>query len=255
MPEFNIAKTADLIDRVSRNFIVRPTGISNVIGLSGFVFDIVDEETVSIDSDITDHYVEDNKAIQDHVALRPERFTVRGFIGELSQLFPSRLLEVVTKVQRLVNLAVYQPTLTPQASQENAKVENDNIQKLTPLDTAQNLYDIFTNKNTTATKQQRGFNFFYSMYLTRQFFIVETPYNIFTDMMIESLRVTQGSDTNIISDFGITFKKIRTADTEFIPVVTVFDGRSADQISDTVEKGKSQGEPATPGFLKSIYSP
>jgi len=250
----DVVKAAELLKSASRNFIVRPTGISKVIGLSGFVFDVVEDEEVSFESDITDHYVEDNKAIQDHVALRPERFTVRGFVGELSQLFPSPLLAIVTKVQRLAVLTAYIPTLTNQATQKSTKVANENIQKLTPIENAQNLYDIFSNKNTTATKQQQAFNFFYSMYTSRQFFIVETPYNIFDNTVIESMKIVQGGETNLISDFSITFKKIRVAETQFLPTQNVFNGRSEAMASSVVDKGKSQGQPAETSLLHKIFS-
>ena len=250
----NVVKAAELLKSAARNIIVRPTGISKVIGLSGFVFDVVEDEEISLESDITDHYVEDNNAIQDHVALRPERFTVRGFIGELSHLFPSPLLQIVTKIQRLVVLTSYIPTLTNQSTQKSTKVGNDNIQQLTPLESAQNLYDIFADKNTTATKQQQAFNFFYSMYTTRQFFIVETPYNIFDNMLIESMKIVQGGETNLISDFSITFKKIRIAETQFLPTQNVFDGRSEAMISSVADKGKSQGQPAETSLLNKIFN-
>ena len=250
----DIVKAAELLKSASRNSIVRPTGISKVIGLSGFIFNVVEDEEISIESDITDHYVEDNNAIQDHVALRPERFTVRGFVGELSQLFPSDLLKVVTKVQRLVVLTNYIPTLTNQATQKSTKIENDNIQHLNPIENAQHLYDIFADKNTTATKQQQAFNFFYTMYLSRQFFIVETPYNIFDNMVIESMKIVQGGETNLISDFSITFKKIRVAETQFLPTQNVFDGRSEAMKSSALEKGKSQGQPAETSALHKIFN-
>ncbi len=250
----DVVKAAELLKSASRNFIVRPTGLSKVIGLSGFVFDVIEGEEVSIDSDITDHYVEDNQAIQDHIALKAERFTVSGFVGELSQLFPSQLVKIVSKIQRLAVLTSYIPTLSNQAIQKNTKIANDNIQELNVLENAQNLYDLFADKNTTATKQQQAFNFFYSMQRTRQFFIVETPYNIFDNMAIESMRIMQGGETNLISDFSITFKKIRVAETSFIATQNIYDARSKEMIDSIKQKGKSQGVLVDTSFLSKVYN-
>jgi len=53
-----------------------------------FAFDIEDENTVSLESDITDHFAEGNISIEDMIALRPEKITVHGFKGELANIFP-----------------------------------------------------------------------------------------------------------------------------------------------------------------------
>jgi len=52
-------------------------------GLNGFLFDIDDSDQVTFESDITDHYVEDNTAVQDHIALRPIQIMLKRFQGEV----------------------------------------------------------------------------------------------------------------------------------------------------------------------------
>ena len=240
----DVGKVASLLDKVSKNFIVRPTGIPNVIGLSGFVFDVIENEEITLSAEITDHYVEDNTVISDHIALKPEMFTVRGFVGELTQLFDNDLLEVVTDIQRLAVLALYQPTFSPQTSQNNNTIIDQAEKAISAVELAQNFYEVFSDKNTSANKQQRAFNFFYSMYLSRQLFTVETPYNIFENMAIETCRLIQDKVTNQVTDIGITFKKIRTIETEFI-ASAITSGRSSDMFSDVVEKGLSQGQSVT----------
>src|SRR6266576_7254366 len=49
------------------------------------------EQTASLQSDITDHYIEDNTALQDQIALKPEETTTHGFIGELNDVAPPAL--------------------------------------------------------------------------------------------------------------------------------------------------------------------
>ena len=52
-------------------------------GIQGFVFDVPLENTITLRSQITDHYVEENYAIQDHVAVEPIRIRAAGKVGEL----------------------------------------------------------------------------------------------------------------------------------------------------------------------------
>ena len=248
-----IAKIAELVKKVANNAVVSPLGIPNVIGLSGFVFDIISNEEVSFDSDITDHYVEDNTVIQDHVALKPEIVTVRGFVGELTQLFPNQLLEVISKVQRLAVLAIYQPTFAPQSTEKNTSIVDKALSVVSAVELAQSAYDIFADKNTAANRQQIAFNFFYSMWLSRQFFTVETPYKIFSDMVIQSVRIIQDEATNQMSDFVITFKKIRMASTEFSVTKTI-NGRASDMIDEVVEKGLSQGQSVVTNTVSQFFS-
>jgi len=172
----------------------------------GFLFHIVGEESVSISSDITDHYIEDNTALQDHIALRPETITISGFIGELNNVTPDLLLPVKAVVDRLAMLGGYVPGLTSSA--------------LRAYNTAEQLYRIADKAKQalaklsgfdSGTKQQKAFNEFYYHYLNRQLFYVQTPYAMFSNMAIQSMRFTQNEGDKNSSDIEITFKKIRLA--------------------------------------------
>lgn len=45
-------------------------------------FDIIDDESCSVEASITDNYVESNYALQDHVAVKPRIYRLKGYIGE-----------------------------------------------------------------------------------------------------------------------------------------------------------------------------
>lgn len=75
------------VSTLQNKAIVRPDNPPR--GIAGFLFDIRQEETIELNSDITDHYVEDNTAIQDQVALKPEMITLRGLVAELSTHSPT----------------------------------------------------------------------------------------------------------------------------------------------------------------------
>ena len=74
------------ITTLDNKAIVRPN--NPPAGIAGFLFDLQADDEIHLQSDITDHYVEDNTAIQDHIALRPEEITLKGLVAELTDASP-----------------------------------------------------------------------------------------------------------------------------------------------------------------------
>lgn len=204
-----IKNAADLIKNVVNQYIVRSTSSS----VNGFVFDVLDEESMYLDSEITDHYVEENFAVQDHIARRPERFMLRGFVGELTDIFSNTFLSLLTNIQSLSSIGGFLPEFASQATQVYSKIADTASKAGQVLNQAQNVYDIFFQKSTTATKQQNAYNYFYTMWLARTLCTIETPYGVLSNMAIESVRAVQHGDTRFISDITVTFKKIRITST------------------------------------------
>lgn len=203
----------NLIKNVVNQYIVRPTGGRDTTGINGFVFDVIDDEEVMLDSDITDHYIEDNSAIQDHIALRPLRFTIRGYVAEITDLFPNTFIGLLTKVQSLASIGLFLPAFTYQATVFYANIAALASRVGQVLNQAGNLNTIINRASTKATKQQEAYNKFQSLWGSRQLCSVETPYGIFENMAIESVRALQAGNTRFISDFTVTFKQIRTVTT------------------------------------------
>lgn len=245
-----IAQTTNLIEQIITQAVVRPTGNPGLTGISGFLFDIVGSEDVSIDSDITDHYVEENYAIQDHIALRPERFTVKGYAGEIYDRFSDGVKVAMTVLDKLAILSTMAPEFAAQAEQLYSSLVSGSLNVSQIINTGTSLYDIFVQAITTSTRQQAAFNYFYALWKSRTLCTVETPWNVFTDMAIESIRGHQGEDSKYISDFSVTFKKIRKAEVAVsvgISIETIVEnskkyaGRAADMVSAVVSKGVTSG--------------
>ncbi len=208
-----IQNAGNLISSAVDQAIVRPLGMPNLNGVSGMVMDILEDEEILIDSDITDHYVEQNYAIQDHIALKPIRFSLKGYVGEQVDVLPNALASIFTQVTGLVTLGGLAPQFNLQDSQFYAKV-NDVAQKgINVIKQARNIFQLFNQSSTTTNKQQTIYQYFFNMWKTRQLCSVETPYAIFENMAIESIRALQAGDTNMISEFVVTFKQIRTVAT------------------------------------------
>ena len=220
----------DLINNVVNQFIVKPTGSSGFIGTGGFVFDVLGDEDATFDADITDHYIESNYAIQDHIALKPPRFTLSGYIGELKDIFQNSFLNILTTIQSMSAIGPYDLVFGSQATQVYGELAGIASQIGTIMNQASNAYHVLTGASTTVSKQQEAYSYFVNLYLDRVLCQVETPWATWQNMAIESIRIVQKADNNMVSEFSITFKQIRTVSTEkytSIPISATFNGETA----------------------------
>lgn len=110
------------------------------------------------------------------------------------------------------------------------------------------------------TRQSSAFLYFYSLWRGRQLFSVETPWGIWTNMAILSIRAEQGQDSRYASDFTVVFKKIRIAETVTVQVGQLA-GRNAFQVaaSDPTQNGNvgqaAVSEPEKQSILRSLFGP
>ena len=226
-------------------FLQQPTAI---------LFHYEGEQTMTIESDITDHYIEDNTALQDQIALRPETVTTHGYIGELNDIPPAALAAIQAIANRLTVISAYTPVLSSTALlayneaflayQLAANAVNSAVSAVSSIAGA-----ISGTPGQVQSKQQAAFQQFYGYWQQRTLFTVQTPWGIFKDMAIKSLRVIQDAETNVISDFEVSFKRIRVAPTALNLFSTVSLGRAADAASGITDLGTS---PANSGASTSV---
>jgi len=200
---------------------------------STLLFHYEGENIVDLQSDITDHYIEDNTAIQDQVALKPEIVRVSGYIGELNDVVPSVLAPLRLIADKLTTIGAYTPSLSASAliAYNRAKLVYDTVEQ-----TSRSLVDTWNWANgvgglneiggqgiilpdgtrlskTYQDKQQTMFQLFYGYWRNRYLFDVQTPWAIFKNMAIQSLTATQDEQTRVITEFSVTFKMLRFATT------------------------------------------
>jgi|SRR6185312_1557177 len=189
------------------------------------------EQTVSLESDITDHFIEDNTSIQDQIALRPEIITTHGFIGELNDVPPPGLAIVQAAANKLTSISAYVPALSTTALiayneafaayQIANSATNAAISAWSSIigDNGTSVIDGGTEitEANNQNRQQTMFQQFYAYWRNRYLFTVQTPWAVFQNCAIFKLRAIQSEETNVISDFEVTFKLIRMASTESTP--------------------------------------
>ena len=240
IPTLNVANL--LTGQLSQVF-VKPVGSGTSIN-GTFIFDtVVDDETVAM-SDITDHYVEANYAIQDHITLKPIKVTVRGYIGELVYTAPQSIFNalVPSPVQSILDSLA--PKFTSQAQAFFGKIQQTQNQVNQVIGQANNLYNLLTNKTTSSSKQQKAYYTFVNLQAGRALCQVDTPFDSYKNMAIETISVNQKGESNMVSEFSITFKQIRTVDDLSLgaPVAV---GRVANSLLPTINKGQVMGVPLT----------
>ena len=201
-----------LVDNVTSQFIVTPLSPST-IGVSGFIFDIIGNQEFMLDSEITDSYTETNISYQDQIALRPEQFTLSGYVGELAQDFPNNFTDVITALAAFGIVPNMGPTLNSQDEQYYDQLALVAASENSIINTATDVYDIFSAFSTTVTNQQNAFQYFYNLWLSRTLCEVETPWGVLQNMAILTVRARQDETTRLVSDFSVTFKAMRFAST------------------------------------------
>lgn len=199
-------------------YVVRP---ANAFGLGGFVFDIEGETTVTLKSDITDHFLEDNTTIQDHIAIKPKKVTLNTYVGELTYKPESDLTDAVeTVVRKLTTINAYLPELTETAqaivdfNSEDLTNITDSLESVTAqtVNKATDYYSMVQNLLNSGNKQQDAYMYFKSLMEQKILVSLQTPFEYMNNMAIESVTAFQGEESKFISNFTITLKEIRTAE-------------------------------------------
>lgn len=232
------------------------------------------ENTSTLESDITDHFVEDNTAIQNQIALRPVLVTTQGFIGELNNVPPNAAFQAAqVAAQKLTVIAGYTPSLSTTALlaydealaayQAAASLVNSAVSAYSSI-TGQGGESVINGTGVdlqpNQTKQQQYYQQFYGYWASRTLFTVQTPWAIFQNMAIKTLRAIQSAETNTISDFEITFKQIRFASTQF-SITTLYNnvagnaqGRLQNQAAPLTTLGTSTLTSSTTAFSPGAFA-
>jgi hypothetical protein len=217
-----MADSLDSLIAGLQNYVVAPL---NAFGLGGFVFDVQGEARARLDTEITDHYSEDNRALQDHIAIKPKRITLKGYVGELVYTQTtggsSSIVQQVT--QKLTSISGYLPALSAAATQAQQLLANPSASDITlnsvagALPAAADLYALVKNSLGAfgdMKNQQNAYNYFNSCREQKILMGIQTPWEFLTNMAIETIDAIQSEDTKFMTDFSITFKQLRIAQTQ-----------------------------------------
>lgn len=227
--------------------------ILGATGIAGFKFHVPESEMVKFENDITDHYVDTGTAIQDHIVQKPITITVTGLVGDY---FYSN-----NKIEDLFALVV--PTLTivkeyilPQLSQAlNLKLGQPKELPVIQLPggpqaplvgevakrnfSIMDLFSLFQSLYKLKSAQTRAFLFLEALWKSRALFSVETTWQRFDNMTVQSIQAKRDNNADI-TEFTATFKQIAFAET-LTESYQQYTNRRIQEMSKTVDKGLENG--------------
>ncbi len=205
-----------------RTALVRPQNPPP--GVAGFLFDIDEDSMVEMASDITDHFVENNTALQDHIANRPVEIETNGCVGELVA-FPDNSLSTIAATNAIPDAlpdnADITPELTPEAQQNldlSDAVDASANAGVADTNSLAGYFGVNSPQPPQITRQSNALLYFYQLRQARILFSVETPWGFWNNMAIQNISVKQGRESKFQSDFSVRFKQISIAES---PAVTL----------------------------------
>lgn len=201
--------------------------------------DIIGDEKVVLENDVTDNYVETNIAYQDQISIKPVTYTISGEVGELVYYKNDNDNSILTAVpEKLTQVASFVPSISSTVSSVRDKaIKVSNIL---------NSVDNFANRVSKLTKEEdlqtRAFNRLVQLRNTREPINVRCPWGILTGFVITRIEFTQESETKDKTKITISFKELRTTQLG----ETLFDSDRYQGVekltrSPLVEKGQTTG--------------
>lgn len=186
-------------------------------------FGICTQNNLSLKSDITNHYTEENYWINDHWAINPPQYTLSGLIGELIYTVPegwAQKIESLYGPTGLGLLSVLSPTLGSYTSgvlNITRKVQSVVNKYINIAKQSANKIKDFVLKKAgitvvKKTNQRRVLDELENLMNNRVLVNVVTPYGTYNRLAIVAINIRQNENTRFISDVEITFQKWRSVD-------------------------------------------
>lgn len=219
--------------------------------------DIVGDETLNADCDVTDHYVESNTAYQDQIALKPKIYTITGEIGELVWYQRNPVSQTLGQVaQKLEGVISFLPIRSRSFNQMKNTVmkasqwvdtASNAVQKLSSL--TRGVVGTFTqdgeekNIEGALSRQTQAYLILLSYRDNRIPLSIRTPWGILKSYVITNLELKQPKESKDKSLINITFKEFRTTSIRTVPFDSKkYQGNAAFENQPKTEQGTTQGE-------------
>jgi hypothetical protein len=210
---------------------------------SSFLFDVMEEEELNIEADITDYYLEDNSPVQDHIAFKPITIKLHGFIAEVADTPPALLKALASIVDKLQVLGPWAPSLTSQAQQAYNNISRTYQGYAKLLNATGSTLKGLIGGDKPITKQANAFNTLSFIQKRKQLCDVQTPFQTYSNMVIQTITALQGKESKSISDFTVTMKQMNFA--KVLNVADTYAKRLGHKAAPLDDKGATKGKPTS----------
>ena len=250
-----------LAQKMWKNTVNAGEAIVNILGatgIAGFKFNVPQSEQVRFENEITDHYVESNYAIQDHIARKPVVITLSGLIGDYFYTVNEieDMLALITPTITLVKELI--PQITSVVKRQKVSFTKEQQQKLIKQDdgsykvsvngkqneyefNTMDLFTLFQSLYKLKSAQTRAFLFFEALWKSGARFSVETTWKRYDNMVVQS--VTPKRDNNAdITEFTIVCKQMEFVSSK-VETIEEYKNRTQLQKATATNKGAVKGTP------------
>ena len=186
--------------------------------LHSLKFHVYGTESINLQADITDNYVENNIAYQDHIALKPRVFTVTGEVGELTWFKNEEENSLIGAVaQKLQPVVAFLPPISKQAQAAQDKA----LKILGLVDSLDNFatrtltsFTKYSDEKGALTEQQRSYEYLLKLWSDRVPINIKTPWAKLSDFVIQNIEFTQPDRTKDKTQVKISLKEFRSVKTK-----------------------------------------
>lgn len=194
---------------LSNKIFAAPQGVGQI---DTFAFDYQLSNQVVFENNITDHWLEDNTAVQDHIAVKPNTVTLRGYVAELV-LKESIIAAVLGTVQNTLSqagayLGKYTPGATQALAAAIAQAQGVEVQISQALSRAAALASLLPGLQPNLTRQQGAVAQLKAYRDARVFFTVYTPFEVYFNMAILSVDAIQPEKSKDYSEITVKMKQL-----------------------------------------------
>lgn len=235
---------------------IAPAGVRQI---GPFAFDYEGDDDVSQDSEITDHWVESNTAVQDHIGIKPVQITLKGVVSELtfSRTLATSLITALTSVENALSqadayLGKYTPGTTQTLLATITQAQSIAVQIEQAAARTSQIASFFVTPLTT--KQQQAYATLSSLQLARVLFTVYTPFQVFANMAIEHFDISQPGWTKTQSNLTVRMKQLQFTDNiSQATFGTQFGGRASVGYQPSIANGLTSGIQSSIDKVTSVF--
>ena len=238
-------KASDLLSNVKnhiQSYFIVPSASRGTLEYTTaqLKLDIIGEETLTADSDVTDHYVESNIAYQDQISLKPKVYTLQGEVGELVWYQKDIAQQVIGQVaQKLEGVISFLPIRSKSFNQMKHKA----MKALQWVDTASNVISKLDTLSNFGNNQIQAYSRLCDYRDSRQPLNIQTPWGLLEGYVITNLKFTQPKETKDKTLISISFKEFRTTSVKTVPFdASKYQANASFENQPKVDNGKTSGE-------------
>jgi hypothetical protein len=247
---------------IKKQAILAPRGAK---GIGGFVFDIPTRETLTLETDITDHYMENGSYTNDHAVDKPVKATLSGFVGELFVGKPTGLLGAIEDIGGALGpITGFVGEFLPAETQAFTTILDGATQvaatATAAIQKAANIVGSVSNllsgiDRVFLKRQKEALNTLDALRRSRSVFSLTLPWAYYENMMIESITVEGDQESEQWSEFSVSLKQVRFAEVKrAIFDSDLFPPRNEIQNAGETAAGAIQGAQSTDSVLMQGYN-